>query len=166
MTKIHASDKYSYSHAYKTSHKILNTKDTNCSNQISNNTSLTKQDIKISNPKRQDKKISNITPLTHACNNTLAFSSTSPDNFTRPFQSLISQNKYSYSLPQPIYSHNSLSTVTSQPILQKGKEIMQNTISPTILSTKAKNKNITHQACNTLVPHAYDNYLTSDNITK
>jgi hypothetical protein len=60
------------------------------------NTSLTKQ----------DKKISNITPLTHACNNTLAFSSTSPDNFTRPFQSLISQNKYSYSLPQPTYSYS------------------------------------------------------------
>jgi hypothetical protein len=55
------------------------------------NASLIKQEIKISNIKRQ---ISNITPLTHACNNTLAFSSTSPDNFTRPFPSLISQNKY------------------------------------------------------------------------
>jgi hypothetical protein len=36
LTKTHASDTYSYSHAYKTSHKILNTKDTNCSHQISN----------------------------------------------------------------------------------------------------------------------------------
>jgi hypothetical protein len=36
LTKNHASDKYSYSHAYKTSHKSLNTKDTNCSHQISN----------------------------------------------------------------------------------------------------------------------------------
>jgi hypothetical protein len=36
LTKIHASDTYSYSHAYKTSHKSLNTKDKNCSHQISN----------------------------------------------------------------------------------------------------------------------------------
>jgi hypothetical protein len=36
LTKTHASDTYSYSHAYKTSHKSLNTKDTNCSHQISN----------------------------------------------------------------------------------------------------------------------------------
>ena len=48
------------------------------------------------------------------------------------------------SLLQSTYSHNRLSSVTSQPILQKRKEIMQNTISPTILSTKAKDKNITH----------------------
>ena len=41
---------------------------------------------------------------------------------------------------------------------------MQNTISPTILSTKTKNQKITHQACNTLVHHAYNNYSTSDNI--
>jgi hypothetical protein len=43
---------------------------------------------------------------------------------------------------------------------------MQNTSSPTILNTKAKDKKITHQACNTLVHHAYDNYLnlTPNNI--
>jgi hypothetical protein len=36
LTKIHASDTYSYSHAYKTSHTSLNTKDKNCSHQVSN----------------------------------------------------------------------------------------------------------------------------------
>ena len=49
------------------------------------------------------------------------------------------------SLLQSTYSHNSLSTVTSQPILQKRKEIMQNTISPTILSTKTKDQKITRK---------------------
>ena len=36
MTKTHARDTYNYSHAYKTSHTSQNTKDKNCSHQVSN----------------------------------------------------------------------------------------------------------------------------------
>jgi hypothetical protein len=36
LTKTHARDTYNYSHAYKTSHTSQNTKDKNCSHQISN----------------------------------------------------------------------------------------------------------------------------------
>jgi hypothetical protein len=108
------------------------------------NASLTKQDIKISNTKRQDIKISNITPLTYACNNTLAFSSTSPDNFTRPLPSLISQNKYSNSLPQPTYSY-SLSQDTPpniQPLTKNHTNNITHATSDSILSPTSGNIHI------------------------
>ena len=55
LTKTHARDTYNYSHAYKTSHTSQNTKDKNCSHQVSNisNFSCTKIDSREPSDIRQ-----------------------------------------------------------------------------------------------------------------
>ena len=100
-------------------------------NTNTNNPTIQKEVIKNSLPSsklpstdnasltRQDTKISNITPLntppltlSHACDNTLAFSPTSPDNVsTRPFlTSLISQNNITPPNVQPLTKNHACST--------------------------------------------------------